>query len=236
MLTLYTFGPGFGLPDPSPFVMKADMLLKLSGLDYRKAHGSLKSAPKGKLPYLDDDGEIIADSTFIRWHIEQKYGIDFDQHLSARDKGIAWAIEKLLEDNLYWVLVEARWMNAANFAKGPARVFSNIPVPIRKFIVAVVLRKIRRNLYGQGTGRHTPQQIAAIAAKGIESLAAILGDKPYLMGDQPCGADATAFAFTAHLLCPLFDTPSRESAAARPNLVAYADRMMKTYYPELTAA
>ena len=35
MITLYTFGPAFGLPDPSPFVTKAEMLLKLAGLPYR---------------------------------------------------------------------------------------------------------------------------------------------------------------------------------------------------------
>ena len=32
MITLATFGPAFGLPDPSPFVTKADVLLKISGL------------------------------------------------------------------------------------------------------------------------------------------------------------------------------------------------------------
>ena len=29
MITLYAFGPQFGLPDPSPFVTKADVLLKM---------------------------------------------------------------------------------------------------------------------------------------------------------------------------------------------------------------
>jgi|GEM_PF-5415914 len=35
MITLYSFGPAFGLPDPSPFVMKAEVLLKMSGLSAR---------------------------------------------------------------------------------------------------------------------------------------------------------------------------------------------------------
>ena len=34
MITLYSFGPMFGLPDASPFVTKAEMLLKLSGLPF----------------------------------------------------------------------------------------------------------------------------------------------------------------------------------------------------------
>ena len=50
MIVLYTFGPAFGLPDASPFVTKADMLLKLAGLPYRSERGSLRRAP-GKLPH-----------------------------------------------------------------------------------------------------------------------------------------------------------------------------------------
>lgn len=63
MITLYSFGPGFGLPDPSPFVTKAEVLLKMAELPYRSDTTGFKKAPKGKLPYIDDGGEIISDST-----------------------------------------------------------------------------------------------------------------------------------------------------------------------------
>src|SRR6476661_2469468 len=120
MITLYSFGPGFGLPDPSPFVTKAEVLLKMAKLPYRIDTSGFKKAPKGKLPYIDDDGETIADSTFIRWHLEKKYKIDFDRGLSPEQRAIAWAFEKMLEEHLYWAVVHARWMDDVNFAKGPA--------------------------------------------------------------------------------------------------------------------
>ena len=82
MITLYTFGPASGLPDISPFVTKAEMLLKLARLDYQTDSNGFDKAPKGKLPYIVDDGEFIADYTFIRWHLEKKNGIDFDQGLA----------------------------------------------------------------------------------------------------------------------------------------------------------
>ena len=47
MLTLYAFGPGFGLPDPSPFVTKAEVLLKMAGHPYRKDTTGFRKAPKG---------------------------------------------------------------------------------------------------------------------------------------------------------------------------------------------
>ena len=50
MITLYTFGPFFGLPDASPFVMKGEMLLKLAGIPYQTNTRGFTRAPKGKLP------------------------------------------------------------------------------------------------------------------------------------------------------------------------------------------
>ena len=66
MITLYTFGPAFGLPDMSPFVTKAEMLLKLAGLDYRTDSNGFSKAPKGKLPYIDDDGDVDG-ADFLLW-------------------------------------------------------------------------------------------------------------------------------------------------------------------------
>ncbi|MNL59546.1 hypothetical protein D3C87_1832840 [compost metagenome] len=51
------------------------------------------------------------------------------------------------------------------------------------------------------------------------------------MGDKPCGADATLFAFAASLLCPVFDTPIRTAAEGHANLVAYMERMRAEFYP-----
>ena len=231
VITLHTFGPAFGLPDPSPFVTKAEVLLKMSGLPYRCKIGGLSKAPKGKLPFIDDDGTVIADSTFIRFHLEDRHGIDFDKGLSAADKGTAWACEKLAEDHLYWAVVRERWMDAAAFDRGPRKFFDRVPAPIRPLVILMIRRQVRRNLHGQGMGRHSLDEMNRLVARGIDSLAAVLGDKPWLMGQEPCGADATLLAFIAGQLCPQFDTPSRRHAERHANLVAYRDRGMARWFP-----
>ena len=81
MITLYGFGAGFGLPEISPFVTKTEVQLKMAGLAYRKERAKPPASPKGQLPYIVDEAETIADSTFIRAHIERKYGFDFDRGL-----------------------------------------------------------------------------------------------------------------------------------------------------------
>jgi glutathione S-transferase len=236
MITLYTFGPYFGLPDPSPFVMKAEVLLKMADLPYKTDTTGFNKAPKGKLPYIDDDGTIVADSTFIRLHLEEKHGIDFDKGLSAAERAIAWAFEKMCEDHLYWAGLHARWMVDANFDKGPRRFFDEVAAPLRPLVVAMVRRQVRRNLWGHGMGRHTTDEMERLAARDINAIADFMADKPYLMGEAPSGADATVFPFMAHALCPLFETQIRTCAEQRPNLVAYRDRLMAQYFPEMARA
>jgi glutathione S-transferase len=231
MITLHTFGSMFGLPDPSPFVTKGDVLLKMSGVPYQSVIGDLREAPKGKMPFIMDKGAKIGDSTLIRLHLEQNYGIDFDKHLSPAEKGIAWSVEKMLEDNLYWALVSERWMDDANFEKGPKHFFDSAPALIRPLIVAMVRRGVRKTLHGQGLGRHTRDELLALACRDIDALAAVLGDKPYLMGANKCGADATVFAFSIGVLCPLFASSLCTHAEQYKNLVAYGERMRKEFYP-----
>ena len=234
MITLYTFGPAFGLPDPSPFVTKAEMLLKMANLTYRTDTGGFGKAPKGKLPYIDDDGVRVGDSTFIRWHLEKKHGIDFDRGLSAEQRAVAWAFEKMAEDHLYWPLLHSRWLDDANFAKGPIAFFGKIPAPVRPLVVAMIRRQVRKVLHGQGTGRHSLAEITALATHAIDAIADYLGGKPFFMGSEPTGADATIFAFAAGALCPTFETPIRTAAERHDNLKRYVGRVTARFYPDFT--
>lgn len=77
--------------------------------------------------------------------------------------------------------------------------------------------------------------MTAMANRSIDAISQILGENHYLMGDEPCGADATAFAFVAGLLAPILESPVLGKARSLPNLVAYRDRMMAQFYPAAAA-
>ncbi len=228
MITLFGFGPAFGLPDPSPFVMKTDVQLKMGGLSYKWQRGGPQAAPKGKIPFIDDDGLIVADSTFIRAHLESQYRVDFDSGLLTFERALAWSMERMLEDHLYFALLHARWMDDANFAKGPAHFFDGAPDGARE----AGRERVRLVLHGHGLGRHSDTEIAELAGRSLGALSDFLGDKPYLMGERACGADATMFAMLAGILTPFFESRLRDLALGHRNLAAYVKRMMQFYYPE----
>ena len=83
MITLFGSGPNFGLPDASPFVTKAETLLRMSKLPFEKALMSFSKAPKGKIPYIEDQGRLIGDSTLIGFHLEAAHGADFGNYPMA---------------------------------------------------------------------------------------------------------------------------------------------------------
>jgi glutathione S-transferase len=236
MLKIYGFGPAPGLPDLSPFVTKALTLLKMAGVEYVVDTTGLRRAPKGKLPYIDDAGVIVADSTFIRFHLEKTRGIDFDAGLSAMERARSWTIEKFCEDHLSQIVALCRWRDEENFARGVGAFFdSMLPALIRALAKWLIRRGIVRRLWQQGIGRFTPAEIEVLGKRDVETLATLLGDKPYLMGDAPCAADAAMFATLALLMDPASASPTRDAALSKPNLVAYRERMMGRYFPETAA-
>src|SRR3984885_7584446 len=232
MITLYGFGAGFGLPEISPFVTKTEVRLKMAGLAYRKERAMPPASPKGQLPYIDDDARSIADSTFIRAHIESKYGFDFDAGLDRQQRAQAWAFERMIEHHVYWALVGARWVDADNFAKGPTHFFDGAPEHVRDRLREDAQFRVAENYLLSGLGRHAPDDDIELAVRSLRALSVQLGEKPYLMGDNPCGADAITFATLAGILSPFFVSKLRERAEQFQNLTAYVDRMMFHYYPD----
>lgn len=232
MITLSGFGPNFGLPEVSPYVTKTEVHLRMAGLVYEKYPSNPAQAPKGQLPFIDDGGKLIGDSTFIRMHIEREYGIDFDAGLSPLERATALAVELMIDRELAPAFVYFRWLVPANFEKGPAQFFNGAPPEQRESIKKDVLERVRAGFLARGIARHTEAEITLLAERSLDALDVFIGDKPYLMGDKPCGADAFVFATLAGAMTPYFNSPVRDAAIARPRLVAYVSRMMDRYYPE----
>jgi glutathione S-transferase len=233
-IALHRFGPYLGTPDSSPFVIKVMTLLKLAGLSFREVQGNPFKAPQRFLPYIVDDGATVADSGLIRAHLERKYGVDFDAGLDPVQKAQAWAIERMCEDHLYFAMLESRWLDRRIFREGLGKhMFGPIPAPFRPLVKGMLRRMNAKRLAGHGLGRHRKTDIAALARRDVDALAALIGEKPYLMGERPCGADGFVFGIITAILTPPIESPLRAAMATHANLVAYRDRLTRQFFPDL---
>lgn len=236
MITLYGSNPIFGLPEASPYVMKTEIHLQMAGIPYRKVAAMPAEGPKGKVPFIDDDGVMLGDSTFIRAHIEATRGIDLDEGLSASDRAGAWAVERMLEDNLAAASGYFRWIPMENFTKGPAHFLDGVPETHRAAAQADLYARVKENMTIQGMARHSEAEILFLAGKSLSALSLFIGDKDFLFGARPTGSDAIVYAILAGILTPFFDTELRRMALGHPNLVAHAARMQARFYPDFEAA
>ncbi|MGQ0657250.1 MAG: glutathione S-transferase family protein [Chromatiales bacterium] len=231
MIKLYQFRPAFGLPNPSPFCMKVETYLRMTGLPFETVNRvDLRKAPKGKAPYIEDGGRAIGDSGFIVDYLKATYGDPLDGWLSPEQCAIAHAFRRMMEENLYWVLLYSRWFEPEGWAKVSEIFFGGLPAPARWFVPLLARRGIRQELWGHGLGRHSREEIYQLGQRDIDVLADFLGGKVYFMGEQPCSIDAVAYAFLANVLWVPLDSPLKQQVLRHPHFEAYCRRMKARYY------
>ena len=67
MLTLYSYPTLFGVADNNGYGLKVFAFMRLAGVSFKHEHiFDASKAPRGQLPYIVDDGEIIGDSETIK--------------------------------------------------------------------------------------------------------------------------------------------------------------------------
>ncbi len=232
MIKLYGFGPHLGMPDPSPHVLKVDLFMRMAGIEFEARSGvnNLRKAPKGKLPFIEDDGQVIADSFFIFRHLRARYGADIDAHLSPEQRSFAELTIKSLDENFYWCIVISRWLDDRSWPTIKQSFFSELPLPLKWIIPAIARRGVRSSARGHGIGLHSEDELREIAAHTLDNLSQLLGDKAFFFGDQPSTLDAVAYAMLAQLIVSDLDMPISQQARSYDNLVGFCERIRGRYY------
>lgn len=210
----------------SPFGLKLEAWLRLADIPYTvQPSMDLGKAPKGKLPYIRDEGRTIGDTTLIIEHLKATRGIDPDAGLTQRERAEALAMQRLFEDHLYFAIVYTRWIDEAGWATLVPAFFGRVPLPLRGLVSGRFRRRVRRTLELQGLGRHRPSEIYAMARADLQAVADFLDDRPFLMGEQLTTIDAVAYGFLANILYVPFETELKRIALGFPTLVAYCEAM-----------
>jgi glutathione S-transferase len=237
MIKVHKFGPSFGLPDASPFVMKVETYLRITDQKYETVTGDVRKAPRGQLPFIDVDGKIIPDSTAIVDHLEGARSEKLDAQLSPKDRAIGLAFKSMLEEHLYFGVLYLRWVTDdgwAVFEPGLRDMLGVAGVPgfMRGFVSKSARKHVTGRVSSQGIGRAPRAEVVGACNQIVDAFAEQLGEGPYFLGSAPTPYDATAYAFGAGVLCPAFDNEVRKHAATKKNLVGYVDRMKEKYWAD----
>lgn len=221
------FTPAFGLPDPSPFVLKVLLYMRAHNIEFELKPGDSRKTPHKKIPVLEHNGQVIPDSELILDYLEDTYSIT--EKLSSEQHSVGQFIVRALDSNLYWSIVYSRWLTEKNAPIIKETFFGQIPGIVRRPLFAMVQKSVKRDLFGHGIGRMEQETIYMLAKKDIGSLANLLGEKKYLFGDHITRYDCAAAAYVAQMLPATIDTPHSEMVRGHPNLISLWQRFKDEY-------
>ncbi|OGM46726.1 glutathione S-transferase [Aspergillus bombycis] len=256
-LTLYRGLPGTGTYSWSPFVIKLEVRLRFAGIPYRVEAGSIRNAPRGKVPYISipaetlyEDGSkpaspvVMGDSTMItKTFIEKGLTKDLNANLSGSQKLQDMGLKALLEDKLYWYNSYEKWV--LNYYTMRDVVLAAFPWPVRVVIGLLAYSKVTRTLTGQGTMLFSTEEIGSLRGEIWERINGTLvearsrhgergGQGPFWVsgGEEPTEADATLFGFiVSGLVC--YAAPNTQKVVrGYPAVVDYARRIHDKYFPD----
>src|SRR5713101_2976069 len=97
-IKLFQFPRMFGIPNLSPFCCKLETWLRIAQVPYEVVDTpDPRKGPKGKLPFIEDAGVRIADTSIIATHLVQTRGVDPDARLDASQRATALLVQRALE-------------------------------------------------------------------------------------------------------------------------------------------
>lgn len=232
MIKVFQFPRMFAIPNLSPFCCKLETWLRIAGVDYTVVDTTdPRKGPRGKLPFIEDDGNRIADTSIIIEHLKRTRGVDPDAALDDAQRATALLVQRTLEEHYAFVLAYTHLFHEDGLRHTRSR-FDAVPALARPLVARIVRGKVKDILWQQGLLRHSHDRIVDDAIHDWRAVLEVMRE-PFFFGEVPTSIDATVFGTLASSILTPIETPVRAFLMTQPKAVAYAERMRARFFPEL---
>ena len=233
---LYQSNRTHQIPSVEAQELKIETFFKLHGIPYENVnHNSRLNIKKVQFPYVEINGVEIG-YTDILTKLADKFEKNLTAHLTPEQVNVEHAMIKMVENHLYWAVMDWKTEHPDNTVKGykinlPTYLDSKLPLPILNFHYKMnVCKKTQKKTKGQGFS-----DLLGHAKNDMKVLSDTLGDKEFMFGAEPSLLDLTLFSVLAQLTtveesvgCPLRDHMTEHHA----NLVGLVARMKDRAWAE----
>ena len=118
----------------------------------------------------------------------------------------------------------AKAATAAGWALLQGVIGPSLPALLRPLIMPAIRKSLLKQLDGQGTGRFPAEEVWQRGLADLKAIERQLGHKPFLFGDRPSSADASAFGVLANLAKAPQVTPLKQALDSSKALTDYLRR------------
>jgi glutathione S-transferase len=234
-IKLFQFPRMFAIPNLSPFCCKLETWLRIADIPYEVVDTpDARKGPKGKLPFIEDAGVRIGDTSLIADHLAKSRGIDLDARLDASQRSIALLVQRTLEEHYAFVVLYTHFIRSDGWRHTRANFYS-VPGIVRPLVASMVRRRMRRILWTQGVLRHSDQDIIEAGLRDWRAVLTVMSGGPFFFGDEPTTVDAIVFGALAPTVLTPIESPIRDFLRSEPTCVAYAERLRARFFPELAS-
>jgi len=234
--TIYLYGVEKDIDNTSAsgFCQKLETYLRLRKLKYEHVATYPPLAPKGKLPYVKYEEDVVPDSGFVIKYIEQKIGpLDTSETLQEKAHIRAW--QSYIEDTLYPCVVYDRWYPDEHYFITAQETFGKISWPLRDMLSVYFRSLIQKSMYTVGVGRHTREEVEIIAKECFTNISVLLGDEQYFSKKTaPNLLDVIMYSFLVNILGLEGNVFTKKMVLQSKNLLVYVQHMTQAIYPEYT--
>ncbi|NRB81300.1 MAG: glutathione S-transferase family protein [Saccharospirillaceae bacterium] len=228
MITLYQPQPMFGLPSSSPFCLKLEAFLRWQSIKFVNKHALPFEGPYKKIPFVDYQGQRLGDSSLIIDQLLTDLNISYDKHLNL---SVGHSFAKLMEEQMYWVMVYFRWMDQETWPILKKAFFGSVPKLIKPIIIHTARKQAKSALYGLGIGRLPVDSILSKAQIDLNALENQLKQSTFICGDIMTHYDLSIWAVLSQFMQSNFHIKLSDLTLDRPVLKDYIKRVNQQLAP-----
>nr|CDJ97721.1 Glutathione S-transferase domain containing protein [Haemonchus contortus] len=228
---LYQFPRSASMPNVSPFCLKVETFLKANKIPYEVRPLLMGRSQYGLLPFIELNGEHIADSQIIIHRLTEHFKTK--TLLIPRDEAIARTIDRMTDNHTFLLLCQFKVLSSGTndffsmtlSEAGAPKLF--IP------ILAYLFRRKAANRVTGSLGHFSTEDFKMFLKKDYDAYRDLLGDQKFLFGDEINAVDCTVFGTLATALYHPAASYAKDLLKEEyPTLVAYLDRIRDQVFGE----
>jgi len=231
---LYQFPRSPHMPNMSPFCLKLETYLRANNIKYEVRQTWMQRSSKGQLPFVELNGEQLADSQLIIKALSRKFKKEEEEKLTQTQMGISRAVDRLVESSFIQAIVAFKYLDhLPELISGENTGLRWIPKMVTDVAAMFMKPTLTAKLYSQGFGRLTREEQIEQARLDLQAIADLMGKNKFMLGDEPHIVDFTLFGhFATFYYLPFNMLLKRMMREEFMGLVTYMDRMKERFWPD----
>ncbi|CAJ0598118.1 unnamed protein product [Cylicocyclus nassatus] len=229
---LYQFPRAKALPNLSPFCLKIETFLRANKIPYEVCPLLMGRSQYGLLPFVELNGEHIADSQIIMDRLQKHFNVK--QLDNPKDRAIARAIDRMMDSHTFLLQYQYKLIDNDNSLVEIAFRDGGFPEAILPIIVppmAYMMRRKASQKVAGSIGKLSDDNYKDLLRKDYDAYQTLLGQQKFMFGDEISAADCTLFGQLATTIyLPINNYAKEVLKEEYPKLVQYCDRIRDTVF------